>query len=115
MKRTISTVDLVQQAKCPKTNTTDYSRCIICQGQSDQVLHTVTLVGLNSLKTAAEARKDDTALRLEEDLSSDTFLTEKQPSWHRHCRNWYTLKKSYELAKRKCNAREEPSVSKDPC
>ena len=79
MKQTRSTVDLVQHAKCPMTNMTDYSSCIICQRQSDQALHNVTLVGLNCLITAAKALKDDTALQIEEDLSSNTFLAEKSP------------------------------------
>ena len=53
------TFDLVQQTKCPTTNMTDNRSCIICQRQSYQALHNVTLVGLNSLITTAKDRKKD--------------------------------------------------------
>lgn len=114
MKRTSSTIDLVSQTKYSKISTTNYSCCVICQRQSAQPLHKVTLVGLTSLKTAAEARQDETALRLEADITSDTFLTEKKPLWHPDCRNVYTLKKSYELARRKRTNGEKSSSAQEP-
>ena len=92
---------LDEQHEGPKPHATDYSPCIIFQKVSNMKLYNVTLSGLSRLTTAAEAQQDEPAIRLEQDLGSDTSLQEKAPLWHAKYKNIYTLEKSFKLAKKR--------------
>lgn len=80
----------------PEGCQTDYSLCIICQDISNETVQNISK--LETLEEAMEARQDSTAKRIKSDFHD--FL-EKNPVWHGNCRRWYTLKKSYMLARKK--------------
>ena len=116
MKRAkIETPGADEECEGPQLNNTDYSRCVICQKVKTQKLYNVTQSGLSRLMTAAEARQDESAIRLEHDIGLDTFLQEKALLWRAECRNVYALKKSYELAKKRCIGEDSTSACTSEC
>lgn len=87
----------LRKSKRKKNEETDYTKCVICQDDTKGLLN-IQKGTVAKLKLALDARQDSVADRLREDINDESWLT-KAPKWHATCRNWYTLRKSYELAK----------------
>ena len=73
---------------------------MICQEHAGK-LFKIQKESWDKLKVASEARQDKAGLLLLEDNNNDSWLDEKKLLWHAGSRNWYTLEKSYPLAKKK--------------
>ena len=96
-KRILESMVPMESAKKPRRDATlvDYDKCIICQGNSTKGLLKVQPSTISRLCAAMSARHAATYEKIYKDASSEMWVTDYAPMWHRKCRNWYTHKKSY--------------------
>jgi len=78
-----------------KRQSTDFGRCVICQQSSAETVQKLTEKGFQSFLYAVTHRLDDTALRLQDEITAgeEDFLS-NGPLCHAKCRNAYTNKKT---------------------
>uniref|UniRef100_UPI00358F3110 uncharacterized protein n=1 Tax=Myxine glutinosa TaxID=7769 RepID=UPI00358F3110 len=89
-----------RKRKSPSLLKTDFTCCIICHKTTHDTLQQVTNNGYDTLLYAVTHRHDDTARRLQDDIICRDAFFDKQPKYHRRCRNMYTNKKSVDQKKR---------------
>lgn len=56
---------------------------------------------VEKLKVAMDARNYRVSDRLKEPVQEQFWVEQKEPKWHKKCRSWYILEKSYMLAMKK--------------
>ena len=92
------------RGKSCEDKSTDYTKCIICQGHSVKYLHFITPITKQKFIKAIDARQDEVFQRLLNDSATEKWLEDSAPKWHPKCRNWYINKKSYQYAEKKRSA-----------
>lgn len=90
-------------ASC-EDKSTDYTKCIICQGHSVKYLHFITPITKQKFIKAIDARQDEVFQRRLNDSASEKWLEDSAPKLHLKCGNWYINKKSYQYAEKKRSA-----------
>ena len=78
---------------------TDYSKCVICRGNSLKGLNNVT--SKETFAKAMKYRQDSVAECLKYDITSDIWMEDNSPKWHSKCRNTYNQVKLYKIAAKK--------------
>lgn len=83
----------------------DYTKFVIYQDSSEKELMNIQTTSVPKLCDAMNVREDQTYLRLKDEINYEAWIIDRFPKWHPKCRNWYILKRSYNLAEKKTSGR----------
>lgn len=81
------------QQRAQSSPSTDFTKCVICQKDSDDTLNNVTKRGVPRLIEAILDNKDHVYDRLCHDISEEDHFLSRKPVCHRSCRSDYTHKR----------------------